>query len=172
MLAGLPSETGIAERHFDLMQKEVDQRLAAEQERGRQQRKAARRHVGDRSEVHFKGMALIGFQDELTEALERAGLKWESLRELGNEGLAALIEDVPMIHVSAELSRLREAANIKPWTSNDLNDVFFLMAAIVYCDVVVTERQWADLARRAELDTKYDTVLLSDLTDLAAHLVR
>jgi hypothetical protein len=171
MLAGLPEGVSSDEQRFDQMQRAVDESLAAEQERGRQARKAARMHVGERSKTHFKGMALMGWHDELEEALVRAGLTWSSLKELGNEGLSDFLEDIPIIHVSAELQRQREAANVKPWTSNDLNDIFFLMVALVYCDIVVTEKQWVDLARRAGLDAKYNTLLVSDLTDLAVHLV-
>jgi len=146
MLAGLPEGVGSDERRFDQMQRAVGEHLAAEQERGRQAWKTAGAHVGEQAKLHFKALALTGWRDELEEALVRAGLKWTSLKELGDNGLATFLGDIPIIHVAAELHRLREAANIMPWTSNDLNDVFFLMVALVYCDIVVTEKQWVDLA--------------------------
>jgi hypothetical protein len=36
----------------------------------------------------------------------------------------------------------------------------------VYCDVVVTERQWVHRLRQGKVDQRYDTVLLTDTADL------
>jgi hypothetical protein len=115
-------------------------------------------------------MAFVSWKDELTEALDRAGLNWEHIYGLQDEGMSKLIEAIPIIHMASELQRQRESAADKPWTSNDLNDLFFLMTALVYCNVVVTEKQWVDLAKRSKLDSQYGTVLLSDLAGLSRHL--
>jgi len=37
---------------------------------------------------------------------------------------------------------------------------------VVYCDVVVTERQWVDLIRRSKLEGLHGTTMLSDLGEL------
>ena len=41
----------------------------------------------------------------------------------------------------------------------------------VYCDVVVTERQWAHRMRQGKVDVRYGTKLLSDTADLVEVLV-
>lgn len=170
MLAGLPEEAGVDERHFDQIQRNVNCELATEQERLRQTRRDGNWHVGERSKRLFKAIAFASWKDELDEALQRAGLTWADVTSLGDVGMTELVEDIPIVHVSSELQRLREAANIAPWSANDLNDMFFLMVAIVYCEIVVTEKQWVDLAKRSKLDERYETVILSDLADLSTHL--
>jgi hypothetical protein len=40
----------------------------------------------------------------------------------------------------------------------------------VYCDVVVTERQWCALIERAKLDERFDTHVSADLTALLPRL--
>ena len=52
-----------------------------------------------------------------------------------------------------------------------MNDMDALTRAIVYCDIVVTERQWVDLVRRGRLDAKYDTIVISDLRELPRLLI-
>ncbi len=171
MLGGLPPEAGIDESEFDAAQKKVGERLAEDQERFRLSRRDGGWHTGERSKRASRAIAFVGWRDELTEALMRAGLNWSHVQALGRDGMSRLVEAIPIIHVAAELQRQREAAADKPWTPNDVNDMFFLMVALVYCDIVVTERQWIDLARRSSLDERYGTTLLSDLADLSAHLI-
>jgi hypothetical protein len=65
-----------------------------------------------------------------------------------------------------ELRRLRQQSQDTNWKPNDLNDIASLAVAIPYCDVVVTERQWSHMARRAELDRRFNTVILHDLRSL------
>jgi len=171
MLAGLPPESGIDERELESMQRDVGTSLAAEQENLRKSRRDDGWHAGDRAKRVSKAAAFAGWKDELTEALERAGLHWGHIYALELEGMSKFVEAIPIINVASELQRQREAAADKPWDPHDINDVFFLIVALVYCDIVVTEKQWVDLARRSALDERYGTTLLSDLADLPAHLV-
>lgn len=85
--------------------------------------------------------------------------------------MSAFLRAIPTMHVASELNRLRHTGSQKQWQSNDLGDLGALPAAIVYCDIVVTERMWAAGIRRAGLDAMNDTVVLSDLADLPLHLV-
>ena len=85
--------------------------------------------------------------------------------------MTEIIRQIPMMDVMRELGRLRDTADSRPFSANDLADMGFLGPAIAYCDVVVTERQWADHARRAKLDEKYKTEVIHDLRDLVALLV-
>ncbi len=58
----------------------------------------------------------------------------------------------------------------KAISANDLHDLSFLAMAIPYCDIVVTENLWVDLAKRKGFDQKYNTILLSDLAELANYI--
>lgn len=49
---------------------------------------------------------------------------------------------------------------------NDIADIWHLTLAIPYSDIVVTERMWASIAKRAKLDEKCNTIILPSLTDL------
>ena len=54
--------------------------------------------------------------------------------------------------------------------SNDLYDLQ-LSIAIPYCDIVVSERQWINIAKHKHLDSKYESNLIdvhsfSDICDL------
>jgi hypothetical protein len=45
-------------------------------------------------------------------------------------------------------------------------DLISLAVSLVYCDVVVTERRWAHFARRAQVQERYGTNVVSRLSDL------
>ena len=60
----------------------------------------------------------------------------------------------------------------KSFEENDLNDVLALAVAVPYCNVAATEKQWVHAMRHAKLDTEYDTVLIDNVRDLTAVLVR
>jgi len=57
------------------------------------------------------------------------------------------------------------------WTVNDFRDIEALCVAVVYADVVVTEKSWADMIRRSGLDLRFDTTVLSSVTELPELLV-
>jgi ribosomal protein L37E len=62
----------------------------------------------------------------------------------GNDvAITWFIENVATMYCDYELSRLKEEATDRAWTENDLRDVWALCSALVYTDVVVTEKSWA-----------------------------
>ncbi|MGU3294853.1 hypothetical protein [Williamsia sp. M5A3_1d] len=82
-----------------------------------------------------------------------------------------LLRGIPSRWVMSELRRVRLRNPQQPWTRNDLNDLLFLSTAVPYCDVVVTERQWAMHINQLGLAEQHDTTVLHDLTDLTEVLV-
>jgi hypothetical protein len=84
--------------------------------------------------------------------------------------MQALLEQVPTMYATARLRRHRHVASQKEISSNDIYDLIALPAAIVHCDVVVTERQYAAV-RALRLDECFDTVVLHKLDELLAHLL-
>jgi hypothetical protein len=142
--------------------------------RGREDTRAARKEQGwlrgERSERLAQAETLVG-EKVIWERAGVAGVTPEEILALGREGMTQLIKETPVIDVTCELGRLRDVADSRLFSSNDLADVSFLGPAIVYCDIVVTERQWVDFAKRAGLEEKYQTKMLHDLPDLVPLLV-
>lgn len=66
------------------------------------------------------------------------------------------------------------AEKTKQWdqvtNKNDLFDIGFLAVSIPYCDIVVTERHWAQLAARTGLEDKYQTRVLAKFASLESTL--
>ncbi len=58
------------------------------------------------------------------------------------------------------------------WEKNDFNHIVSLPVAAVYCDVVVTEKQWVHRLRQGRVDQRHNTTLLSDTAQLVEVLGR
>jgi hypothetical protein len=117
---------------------------------------------GDLSERTRYATAFYEKQDDILDALADVGVT----KMPGNDvAITWFVENVSTLYCDYELSRLKEEATDRPWTENDVRDVWALCAAIVYADVVVTEKQWARLANR-ELADRYRTVVVSDIAQL------
>jgi len=54
----------------------------------------------------------------------------------------------------------------RPIQVNDIADIWHLTLAIPYSDVVITEKMWVSIAKRARLDEKCDTLMLSSIEEL------
>jgi hypothetical protein len=140
--------------------------LQADEARRREDRRQARlQHGGTKGGLSYRTRYATAYyekQDDILEALADIGVT----KMPGNDvAIAWFIENVSTLYCDYELSRLKEEATNRPWTENDVRDVWALCAAIVYADVVVTEKQWAELANR-ELAGRYQTVVLSDVAQL------
>lgn len=112
----------------------------------------------------------IVLQPELTRVLSLYGKGLDDFLNLGKNRLMAFFEEIPTLNTEIELVTQRDEHWDRRVDPNDMVDVSVLSVAIPYCDIVVTERFWADLAKRKKLDKKYDTVVLSDLSELEEHL--
>ena len=77
-----------------------------------------------------------------------------------------LLENLPSRWVESELRRIRLRNPQQRWVKNDLNDILALAIAVPYCDIVVTEKQWAKHLNDLGIAERYNTVVLHDLTDL------
>ena len=56
----------------------------------------------------------------------------------------------------------------KQWSANDIYDIDAMALAVPYCDIVVTEKACHHLLTTAGMDTRMNTILLRDLTQLSA----
>ena len=88
------------------------------------------------------------------------------LQSQNGESRTALVRDMPVVWAALEMRRLQHQNPQRRWKTNDYYDVTALSVAVVHCDVVVTERHWAALIRRAGLDKLHSTVLWTQVNDL------
>jgi hypothetical protein len=120
---------------------------------------------------YLSAEALIGILDPLKEAMARASVPPDELFGQSKAYLQAFLREVPLGYVEYEMNKcLHDSANYKP-KLNDLHDVAALSVALVYCDVVITERHWVHIIKQAGLDKVYGTVMLSNLNDLSTLLL-
>ncbi len=115
---------------------------------------------------------LVDILAPVNDALARARIDPDRFIDaLGRDGLTAFVRDLPTRSVTVDLLRDKHAQGQQKWEPNDLNDVVYLPVAAVHCDVVVTEKQWANRLRRAGVPRRYGTTVLHDLKELTDVLV-
>lgn len=73
---------------------------------------------------------------------------------------------MPTMDIWINLHVLRDSDKGKAVHRNDTNDMAFLSIAVPYCDIVVTEKYWAHHLISNGYDKKYNTTILTDLTEL------
>ncbi len=114
-------------------------------------------------------IALNGIREPLGEALLRHGVSWEELFALGREGLIEFVDDLPSQRADVHLHRYWIKNRALRATRTLLIDWGQMGPMVMYCDVVVTEKLFADLINRGHL-RKHATVI-TDLTQLPKVLV-
>lgn len=75
------------------------------------------------------------------------------------------LRDIPSLNVFAEFMHDILNSN-KEVEKNDQKDIRFLATAIPYCDVVITEKKWCNLAKKHNFDTKYNTTISKNIDTL------
>jgi len=76
------------------------------------------------------------------------------------------MESIPTLNVEVNLMYELLKNPQRKVQSHDNRDIAFLSAAIPYCDIVITERTWVHSSKTRRLDSKYSTVIDSDLNIL------
>jgi hypothetical protein len=137
----------------------------------REERRTIRRQhgatIGDLSHRSKYATAYFEKQDDILAALAEMGVKVMP----GNDvAITWFIEGVPTMSCDYELSRLKEEAMDRPWTANDLRDVWALCTALVYADIVVTEVSWGNLVNR-ELAKRLRTQVFTNVEELIPRLI-
>jgi hypothetical protein len=156
---------GLDRAALDLDQQYVDY----ENSIGREIRE--QRLTGDLLELAVRASDLGGIRPAVTEALERIGLTWdEFVTDMGPGYLVSFMDDLPTRYVTNVMRSAKLRQTEQKWEPNDFNDVLALPVAAVYCDVVVTEKQWVHHMRQGKVDKKYATMLLNDTADLVGIL--
>ena len=176
LLSGLPpdQEKEIQKKHpgFDpRAAMRTAAQYAIDQENARAARIRQGWNKGDRAKRVF---AANGFTDNfevLDRILRRERIDAQRLYDLGMDGMTDLMRDIPTLHASVEFQRDRHVSSQKPIEPSDAGDQLAIPPALVYCDIVVTERQHAAGMRKLRLDAHFDTIVVHRLNDLPQHLV-
>lgn len=122
---------------------------------------------GELLDLAVRASDLGGIRSVVTEALNRIGIQWEEFIALMGPGrLVEFMDDLPSRFVTNVMRTSKTRLAHEPWEPNDFNDLAALPVAAVYCDVVITEKQWVHRLRRGNIEDRYKTILLSDTADL------
>lgn len=133
-----------------------------------------RRHglAGDRLDTMVRASDLGDIRPAVTEALSRIGMTWDGFIASDSESFVrSFMDDLPTRHVT-NVMRAAKFKSGQKWEPNDLNDILGLPVGAVYCDVVVTEKQWVHHLRLGGIEKRYGTELLSDTAKLVDVLGR
>lgn len=82
------------------------------------------------------------------------------------------MKSFPLMYANFCLSSYRDRDIKRKVKWNDMMDIVSLCFPIAYFDFVIAEKYFITLARQAKLDELYNTVLLTDLTELNEFLVK
>jgi hypothetical protein len=115
----------------------------------------------------YSAQLFLEMQDKIEVALRRMGKSFDDLRGLPDEQIASLIDLVPCWDVERCLAVQVEQQWDRDLEGNDVYDIAALTAGIPYCDVVVTERLWAHLCKASGLAARYNSAVISAVSDIA-----
>jgi hypothetical protein len=118
-----------------------------------------------------EGLTRFDFADILplfTRACAARGVLPDPEQFKNIELVERILRDIRSKWIVREMRRVRHRNSQQPWTDSDLNA---LSGAVVYCDVVVTERQWARHLNHEGLAKLHGSTVLSDLRQLPELLV-
>jgi hypothetical protein len=101
--------------------------------------------------------------EEFKTALIALGIRREEFN-------VSFFHSIPTIDVLVTLIRARDRDFGRAIDRNDAKDVTFLSVAVPYCNVVVLENFWGHIVQSTGLDRKYDTRVLTEVSDLRRHL--
>ena len=108
----------------------------------------------------------------LVEALEGIEMTYAQFMDCSTVGdVMSFIDDLPTRYVTNVLRSAKHRETQQKWEPNDFVDIISLPVAAAYCDVVVTEKQWAHRMRQGKVDQRYGTVLLNDVAALTGIVI-
>ena len=81
-----------------------------------------------------------------------------------------VFDAMPSFDASVTLKTSLHKNSRHRWTSNDVHDLHALALTLPYCDIVITDRAMASQAVQTRLASRFNTIVLSHLSDLCQHL--
>lgn len=130
------------------------------------------RLTGGAIDIAVRGADFGDIRPAVVTALERIGMTYgQSLERVGGEGLIDFVDDLPTRYVTNVLRSAKHRQWQQQWEPNDFIDIVALPVPAVYCDVLVTEKQWAHQMRQGKVPERYSTIVLSRVDDLVEVIV-
>lgn len=126
--------------------------------------------TGDQVDWAVRGADFGDIRPALETALSRIDVTYDVFVRDAGAGVVSFIDDLPTRYVTNVL-RSANHRQRQDWEANDFVDVVALPVAAVYCDVVVTEKQWVHMMRKGGVEERHGTRLLSDTAELVQVLV-
>lgn len=128
--------------------------------------------TGDAIDQAVRGTDFGDIRPAVVEALERSGLTYdEFMANATVADLMSFIDDLPTRYVTNVMRSAKHRQTQQKWEPNDFIDIVALPVAAVYCDIVITEKQWAHRLRQGKVDQRYTTRILNNAADLVDVLV-
>lgn len=128
--------------------------------------------TGDAIDQVVRGADFGDIRPAVIDALDRIGMTYDQfMQDITVGELMSFIDDLPTRHATNVIRSAKHRQTQQKWEPNDFIDIIALPVAAVYCDVVVTEKQWAHRMRQGKVDQQYNTLLLNDVADLVGVLV-
>ena len=120
----------------------------------------------DLSRRAIAAMYTYNHQTEIKNKLLDAGLTFDEFVALGPQEMSDFFDSVPSFDVDRSLTIYRDRQKNRPIQGNDMNDIGYLAMALPYCDKIVVEKFWGHAIRTQKLDEKYNTAVLTNLSEL------
>jgi hypothetical protein len=107
--------------------------------------------------------------DTFTKVELELGLDQEYTKRVisSKDSAQSFLESIPSAYVFHLLSYRRNTNFSRAIEPNDFWDIFSLAIAVPYCDVVVTEREWAQILNEKKIGELFDTRITHKIEDLS-----
>ncbi|HJP66420.1 MAG TPA: hypothetical protein VKA30_08975 [Actinomycetota bacterium] len=112
---------------------------------------------------------LLEINESLSRGLSERGATLEQLCPTLDD-TRRFFDAMPSFDVAVSLKVELHRDPYHRWTPNDVHDIDALGSTVPYCDVVVADKAMAARVRRARLDERLGTAVLSHLADLVEYL--
>jgi hypothetical protein len=150
---------------------QVAAQYAIDQESARLERARGGWNKGDPAKRSFTAGGLLDNFEVLDRITRRERIDARHFYEMDTEDINKLVRRIPTLHASVEFQRNRHVASQKAIEPSDAGDQLAIPPALVYCDVLVTERQHAAGIRKLKLDEHFGTVVIHKLSELPQHII-
>lgn len=117
----------------------------------------------------YQATLMIDHIEEILMIATNEGFKWRSVSDIGPKILKRLASELPYFSVETELAVKLERSH-HALNENDFRDMLSICAVVPYSNFVVMEKAFASLAIQAKLDSKFETKILTSISDLNAIL--
>ncbi len=113
----------------------------------------------------YGGQLFCDHQCIMLSQIASIGKTIDDVKQLSDETMAKIIDDVPTLNIERDLAMKLEAQD-RALERNDFLDMYSMCSAIPYSTWVIGEKMFINLANQCKLDKKYGSMLSTKLLDL------